>query len=69
MSEKYLLEKYLLDLLKRLLNKLPHKTRDASVGNCAGCGALLWCGDGKGREPCKDDCVLQEALMVVKENE
>lgn len=54
------------EVLKRALKKLPHERHDYSgVGNCAGCGALLYCGDGKGREPCKPDCVLREAERIV----
>ena len=49
------------DLLKRLLAKLPHERRDNTTGRCAGCGAIHWCGDGKGSDPCKPDCVLKEA--------
>jgi len=48
-------------LLARLLIKLPHDKCDSTTGRCAGCGVILWCGDGQGREPCKPDCVLQEA--------
>ncbi len=55
------------DLMRRLLAKLPHETRDLSVGWCAGCHAVQWCGDSQGAEPCAPDCVLQEAKAVVGE--
>ena len=55
------------DLIRRLLAKLPHVARDLSVGWCAGCHALQWCGDGQGAEPCAPDCVLQEAKAAVEE--
>jgi len=54
------------DLIRRLLVKLPHETRDLSVGWCAGCHAVQWCGDGQGAEPCAPDCVLQEAKAVAE---
>ena len=58
------------NMLQRLLSKLPHSKHDYSgVGWCAGCGAVLYVsGDGKGRDPCKPDCILQEAEQVLKEN-
>lgn len=56
----------LIDLLRRLIKALPNKKTDYSgVGWCAGCGAVLYAGDGSGADPCKSDCVLQEALSVV----
>ena len=58
------------DLLKRLLARLPDQRTDYSgVGWCAGCGVVLWVsGDtsGKGRDPCKPDCVLQEARAALR---
>ncbi len=59
--------KELRDLIQCLLAKLPHETRDLSVGWCAGCHAVQWCGDGQGAEPCAPDCVLQEAKAVAGE--
>ena len=60
---------YLTDLVRRLLDKLPKERTDYSgVGWCAGCGATLYCRGTKGpRDPCKEDCVLQEAFRVVEE--
>ena len=56
------------DLLRRLLSKLSHERRDYSgVGWCAGCGAVLYCsGDDQPRDPCKSNCVLQEALRAAE---
>ena len=59
--------KELRDLIRRLLAKLPYETRDLSVGWCAGCHAVQWCGDGQGAEPYAPDCVLQEAIAAVGE--
>jgi hypothetical protein len=59
-------EARLRDLLHRLLSKLPSERHDSSAGWCAGCGAVHWCGDGRGKDPCKPDCVLQEALKAAK---
>ena len=53
-------------LLRSLLAKLPHERHDLTTGRCAGCGAVHWCGDGKGADPCKPDCVLQEAMRAAK---
>jgi hypothetical protein len=49
------------DLLRRLFEKLPHTRHDLSTGRCAGCGAVQWCGDGKGADPHKPGCVVVEA--------
>ena len=58
----------LVNLIKRLVETLPNKRTDYSgVGWCAGCGAVLYVsGDSSPRDPCKSDCVLNEALKVVK---
>jgi len=55
------------EVLQNLFTKLPHEKHDYSgVGWCAGCGAVLYCsGDGKGRDPCKPDCVLVAAKKVL----
>jgi hypothetical protein len=58
-------EAKLRDLLRRLLSRLPHERQTMTTGRCAGCDAVQWCGDGKGADPCKQDCVLQEALKEV----
>lgn len=55
------------DLLRRLLAKLPHETHDLTVGWCAGCHAVQWCGDGLGAESCAPNCVLQEAKAILGE--
>lgn len=48
-----------LTMVQALYDKLPKERHDYSgVGWCAGCGAVLYCGDGKGRDECKPDCVL-----------
>lgn len=60
--------KDLRDLLRRLLAKLLHERHDLSAGWCAGCHVVHWCGDGKGKEPCKPDCVLQEAIATLRES-
>lgn len=54
------------DTLRRLLAALPHETHDSTVGWCAGCGAVHWCGDHKGFDPCKPDCVLQSVSNVAR---
>lgn len=55
--------KALRSLLQGLLTKLPHERYTQTTGECAGCGAVHWCGDGKGKEPCKPDCILQKAIL------
>ena len=57
----------LVNLIKRLVETLPNKRTDYSgVGWCAVCGAVLYVsGQGGPRDPCKPDCVLQEALGVI----
>ena len=59
--------KRLRNLLKRVIKKLPNERVSYSgVGWCAGCGTTLWVsGDPTPRDPCKPDCVLQEALREI----
>ena len=54
------------DLIKRLIAKLPNEKYDYSgVKWCAGCGAIKWVsGDDSPPDPCKPDCVLQEARLL-----
>jgi hypothetical protein len=59
--------KSLRSLLEGLYKKLPHTTRDLSSGRCVGCGAIHWCGDGKEKDPCKDDCIIQKAKRKLEE--
>ena len=53
-------EEYYVDLIERLVNRLPNERRDYSgVYWCAGCGVAL-------HNSCRIDCVLQEANKIIK---
>ncbi len=58
----------LLDLLRRLLDTLPHEWNGFSNGCCTGCHTIHWPTFGAGKEPCKPDCVLTEAIRVVEKH-
>lgn len=64
MAEKR--NKDLKEVLQNLYTKLPHeKMTSCGVGRCAGCGVVLYCGDGKGRDPCKPSCALRAAEKIL----
>lgn len=64
-EQKPVTREELAEALRGLFNRLPHHIADNAVGYCAGCGAILWCGDGKPRDPCKPDCILAAALSIL----
>lgn len=50
-------------LLRELLKKFPTDNSYPGTRRCLGCGALLWSSSGIAlREPCKPDCIVQEAI-------
>ncbi len=60
----------MLYLIKTLVDKLPNERRDYSgVEWCASCGAVLWViGDPSPPNPCRPNCILQEAKEFLSKN-